>query len=898
MGGSLLESKPAAAAAGGDSLDEAELDRLAREAAHTSSRQGGPEERARAADARARCESELDRWRRAAEEAAEKGDFEECERCSTVAHRVGCLLQTLVEPPASNSASPAPEPSPPVVQAPAETISRERKRQSRSSRKGCKQKDGSYLNEGASASRSDHADVWNAFASGGIDFGAPPPFPAMSAQNPAPNEPWSMTGPSMTSHIQSIPDSSANGGQVVRGVGDAQSFAGKTSLSSVNKQHVGERAPAFHENMENSFCRDGREGGYASVDVGRCAQLEAQVQLLQTHNVELQAQLVQAQDQLGTAWQRFRQEQAEPMASAAGAVADAANTRVLLGSSQNVCRQLQAEVDQARCEQQQLRARLKDMEEQCAQKDSALTQARQRLFEEKRRSKQLEEDVKSGEEAQLCLKGKLHSERVRYEKLERDMLCLQHALNASSSFRNPFNRGSISGASAEASGTPFHISGSVGYSADRAAQRGSIIGEALQSSSRDREQSLPQVSLHDELASTTSSKFFAARQGAPLDSQPVTEAPLQRLARQGRGGEHPNIDDDSGQLKIDKGAKNVLKSLHKADDLSSVVCQASQGLLPKSGPNVWARAARFEYMPPALSFRTPSAPSGCAEKVFANFQKMLQASQGSLYEDQHVGFDLQIGTPVRDGNASCAEQCCGIVTRIYNHCGQPVHQIMLKPVDAGRTSPFRMLLTSTTGEGGVRSGAASSLWPREKTELRWEFRAFAPFEACPELELTYLLPDNLDCKARLRLPLLITRFMVPLSLPPQQFLDLWASPGFVQAELVFLCAVRQTLLEAGGYFQYAKSLELGGVLRPLPALEVQPRSAVLAASHSLHAGAGIAGSGGGEVLVRAELGDGACLITVRANDPVVSRGVAQALLHAIGREPGCAHGPHSSGAQR
>jgi len=184
------------------------------------------------------------------------------------------------------------------------------------------------------------------------------------------------------------------------------------------------------------------------------------------------------------------------------------------------------------------------------------------------------------------------------------------------------------------------------------------------------------------------------------------------------------------------------------------------------------------------------------------------------------------------------------------------------------------------------------LLQQQQRWFRGRLEAYGPFETAPQVDFSYLLPDNLTLKARLRLPLAITRAMTAAKLEAAHVAELWAEPELAHSEVAVVCTVRGTLLGAGAPFSVWKCMELGGVFRCFPGIDENPRGAVFASTYPQRQGAML------EVLVRAELGgpgrtedpgggeaapsgEAACRLAVRSASHQVNRALAQVLLDAL-----------------
>merc|ERR1712060_471515 len=155
-----------------------------------------------------------------------------------------------------------------------------------------------------------------------------------------------------------------------------------------------------------------------------------------------------------------------------------------------------------------------------------------------------------------------------------------------------------------------------------------------------------------------------------------------------------------------------------------------------------------------------------------------------------------------------------------------------------------------------------------------------PMDATPQVELTYLFPDNTSCQARFRLPLTLARFLLPAQMSPASFLSLWNSLDQSNVEVAFVCAVRRVFVESGGLFLLGKCLELGGCLRPLHGVDESSQGFVLVSSYSQGSTAPT------NILVRVELGgprgeNNLCRVSVRSVSYLVNRGLANAFVDML-----------------
>merc|ERR1719424_1489587 len=146
-------------------------------------------------------------------------------------------------------------------------------------------------------------------------------------------------------------------------------------------------------------------------DVGRCAQLEAQVHLLQTNNQGMQEQLAGAQDQLHAALQRLQQ--LEP------ADHNLVDARYSLATIKDVNMELQHELNENRRLLDVARDQSSIAEVRRAEQDSQLSETRQRLFTEQRNSAQLQDELQKRVAAHASMHDRLHEEMSLHETTRR-----------------------------------------------------------------------------------------------------------------------------------------------------------------------------------------------------------------------------------------------------------------------------------------------------------------------------------------------------------------------------------------------------------------------------------------------------------------------------------------------
>lgn len=296
----------------------------------------------------------------------------------------------------------------------------------------------------------------------------------------------------------------------------------------------------------------------------------------------------------------------------------------------------------------------------------------------------------------------------------------------------------------------------------------------------------------------------------------------------------------------------------------------------RSSAEAWDRTPVLQKASDALVARVPAASTACAREANSNSRRLLSEQEGPLYTDENVSVHLMfLGTSKR-GHLQCSFELA-----LENRCRFALQQLKVAP-SAGPSAGNRQASATQPFTMSISQGAAS-VQPSQTIRLTGRLELLTPFDEGPCVEISYLLVDNLCCRACLRLPIAVTRFMSPVKLPALRFFEVWNSGEFARNEVSFVCSVRQEFLGAGGFFLYAKSLEVGGVLNQLPGLDETSQGLVLACTYP-HQGSDVLEF----VLVHAELGiprDAAlCRVTLRSMSYIINRGLANVLLALVAGE--------------
>jgi len=331
-------------------------------------------------------------------------------------------------------------------------------------------------------------------------------------------------------------------------------------------------------------------------------------------------------------------------------------------------------------------------------------------------------------------------------------------------------------------------------------------------------------------------------------------------------------------------------------------------LVRTSAPD-WIRTPHLHQAPSAIAARLPPPSPDLVLQSNQMFRDMLRQPQGWFYEDGQIALGITVGKPVMS-RPQTSVATLPFELLIANRSRQPLQKVMLH---GGPQTPLYGLKGSglaladvnieanpVGGQNSQFSGRhGHPLSPGHKIAFRGELKARGPFEAGPLLELSYLLPDDQQCRSRLRLPLSVARFMAPApQVTPPRFIGLWTSDAYARSEVAFLVPVRSALLEGGAALAHSHLLELHGVFHPVPGVDESPWASTLAALY-------LERNNHSEVLVRAELGGPGgplspfdkrpgkmtdaertlCRVEVRSTSQLVSRAVAQTLLHLVAAKP-------------
>lgn len=821
---------------GGGRLENEAINKLAEEVRRLSRESGPPD--MRTADARARFESELQLWQMAAQEAVEREDYAEYDRLSTVVHHHSQVLQDIDSgkfgrrPPSGTGM-----PQHPGDDGGDSVHSEEKKGADKRQKKSSKDKKGSR--RGPQSPEHGWGDPGMAAAGDGATWGAPSPPAGAGAGWPGAYEggyegAWD---PAMGGAVppggggwQGSPQQDWNPGGSGVGATVPNSMADYSGTPWGDWQ--GGHDGGSHRPSAGNIGGPVQEGAdavayqanYTSAPTQEGSEVVASGDVGRAQ-LEAQVHLLQNNNNTLKASLASLTEQLHNLQRQRAGVADhdLIDARSSLATIKDLNMEHQRELTENRRILTITQEQNNAANVKMAEQEKLLSETRQRHFAEQRRSSQLEEELRRCSAQFAAMQEKLNEERSAHENTKRELLSLKHAFKTTAVLQAS---GGLEVAAAERARL---VRQSVAYGATNGAPKADAEAQLPPSSSSSAP---PKVTQGDELAACGAS-----------------EKPLQALSRQSRKATESGLDTPDGT-----GTDAV----------------RTAPFFKRTSPEVWSRSVRVQGPPAVLVSRSPPASAECVERACYHFRSLLAQRRGALYEDEHVYIEMAVSG---DSSSSGARSCC-FEFAVTNRTANTLQSVQIVPAEASAHRHFE--LRTQAGGQSVRS--------RQRVCVKGVLEVMSPFEAAPQVDLSYLLPDNLCCRVRLRLPLSIARFMVPCLPSSSRFAELWGSPEFLQAEVTFVCPVRRAFLDAGGHFFYCKCLEMGGLFQSLPGLDESPSGVVLVSSYPQR------GDLPAEVLVRTELGEprgeaSACRVTIRSASYMVNRGLAQVFLDVLCDSP-------------
>merc|ERR1740121_226977 len=177
-----------------------------------------------------------------------------------------------------------------------------------------------------------------------------------------------------------------------------------------------------------------------------------------------------------------------------------------------------------------------------------------------------------------------------------------------------------------------------------------------------------------------------------------------------------------------------------------------------------------------------------------------------------------------------------------------------------------------------------------------------PFQHSPWMRIQFLLPDSSPRRIQMRLPVIITKFMVGRDMATQEFFQCWRQQHFVLNEATaivnLMARLRQPLV------QVARTIVFGGALRLHHGVDTNPDNFVLVGQLNEQKRPGddfdndrsrdVFGFGGdrenGLSLVRVEVGSGRfagkARVVVRSSDHTVARTLCDCIAEQLSGDAG------------
>lgn len=269
------------------------------------------------------------------------------------------------------------------------------------------------------------------------------------------------------------------------------------------------------------------------------------------------------------------------------------------------------------------------------------------------------------------------------------------------------------------------------------------------------------------------------------------------------------------------------------------------------------------------------------------FRRLCLVNDAVLYEDALIQIGIKAEYNGREGQLD-----------VYfgNKCGAPLHaftvQYFVKEESALRLS----------------ASPISQQLPADKQVIqRITALLQEPFIEPPILRMQFLLPDTSPRTCQLKLPVVLTKFMVGREMGPQDYFQKWRQQHFVLNEATSI--VHLASRYRGSLVHIARSIVFGGGLRMHHGVDSNPDNFVLVGQlcDSGRAGGdfeaershGAFGGGpdreNGLSLVRVEVGSGRFVgkarVVVRSSDHVVARALCDGIVAQLAE----ANAPQSDG---
>lgn len=279
-----------------------------------------------------------------------------------------------------------------------------------------------------------------------------------------------------------------------------------------------------------------------------------------------------------------------------------------------------------------------------------------------------------------------------------------------------------------------------------------------------------------------------------------------------------------------------------------------------------------------------SPPPLDAETNADRFRRLCQVNDAVLYEDELLQVGVKAEYSGKEGQ---------LAVFFGNKVGAGLHAFTVQYF--------------VKEEGALRLSASpvnQQLDAERQIIQRVTATILQPFVEAPIMRIQFLMPDTSPRKIQLRLPVVLTKFMVGRETTPQEFFQTWRQQHFVLNEVT--STVQLATRFRGALLNLARSIVFGGSLRMHHGVDTNPDNFVLVGQLPGSSSLGVSeiefdrsrdifGLGGDREnalsLVRVEVGNGRFVgkarVVVRSSDHAAARALCDGLVEILS-EPGAA----------
>eukprot|EP00923_Selenidium_pygospionis_P031040 GHVN01055133.1.p1 GENE.GHVN01055133.1~~GHVN01055133.1.p1 ORF type:complete len:1257 (+),score=334.24 GHVN01055133.1:71-3841(+) len=211
----------------------------------------------------------------------------------------------------------------------------------------------------------------------------------------------------------------------------------------------------------------------------------------------------------------------------------------------------------------------------------------------------------------------------------------------------------------------------------------------------------------------------------------------------------------------------------------------------------WNNTERWQgipYWPPQRSPR----PTNEMSVLIDLYRNCVVKGTGVLYEDDAAVVQWRCSPYVRKRGKRC-----DFTLSVVNKLNGSLNDLDVRLNNTyllGLKSSLRCLHDST------------SIPPMGTVHYKGSSSATAPFAELLTSELTYRHPDNTQQHITLRIPVLVTTFMRPLTVTAREFFKLWATESFQRNSFTKAFPCMKSVRDVGGYRWLASHVTFGGAL--------------------------------------------------------------------------------------